>query len=92
MYREVLDSFALGVLLKPPAIPDFHLMVGSAEQLDSLPLLVYENYKIPGEVVENMNDIQKKNSEEIQQAIADNELEVNDLNWNLAFLGGGLGV
>ena len=30
-------------------------------------------------------------NEEIEKKIADNSLEVNDMNWNLAMLGGGLG-
>ena len=47
MYRQVIDRFALNQLIKNPDIPDFHLMVGSAEILDSLPLLVYEHASIP---------------------------------------------
>ena len=39
----------------------------------------------------NKKFIVRKN-EEIQEMIANNDLEVNDLNWNLALLGSGLGV
>ena len=92
MYRQVLDGFALKTLTKQPNIPDYHLGVGEAEVLDSLPVLVYEKSKLSDVLVQNMKKYQEKDSEEIQKAIADNELEVNDLNWNLALLGGGLGV
>ena len=91
-YRGTIDRFALNTLIKAPNIPDYHLMVGSAETLAPLPLLVYENAKVPTEVVNNMNDLKSKTSEEIAEAIASNNLEVNDLNWNLALLGSGLGV
>ena len=92
MYRQIIDRFALNQLIKMPNIPDFHLMIGSAEELNGLPLLVYENAKVPSEVAENMAITSQKTNEEIQEMIANNDLEVNDLNWNLALLGSGLGV
>ena len=91
-YRGVINRFALNTLTKSPNIPDFHLMVGNAETLAPLPLLVYEKAKVPSEIVQNMNNMKTKTSEEISEAIADNNLEVNDLNWNIALLGSGLGV
>ena len=91
-YKGVINQFALNALIKKPNIPDFHLMVGSAETLAPLPLLVYASAKIPSQVVDNMNDMKDKTSDEIAEAIANNNLEVNDLNWNLALLGSGLGV
>lgn len=90
-YRQTIDRFALNALIKQPNIPDFHLMVGSAETLDGLPLLVYENANIPKAVVNSFQDMQGKTTEEIAEAIANNTLEVNDLNWNVALIGGGLG-
>ena len=92
MYRQVIDRFALNQLIKMPNIPDFHLMIGSAEELNGLPLLVYENAKVPSEIAENMAVTSQKTNEEIQEMIANNDLEVNALNWNLALLGSGLGV
>jgi hypothetical protein len=91
-YKGVINQFALNTLIKQPNIPDFHLMVGSAETLAPLPLLVYATAKIPKQIVNNMNDMSDKTSEEIAESIANNNLEVNDLNWNLAMLGSGLGV
>ena len=92
MYRQVLNGFALNSLAKVPNIPDYHLMVGSAELLDSLPLLVYEKAKIPAGLVTNMKVVKELSNEELNEAIANNELEVNDVSWNLALLGNGLGV
>lgn len=91
-YRGIINGIALNTLIKNPNIPDFHLMVGSAETLAPLPLLVYENARVPAEVVQTMNMVSDKSSEEIEQAIANNQLEVNDLNWNIALIGSGLGV
>lgn len=91
-YKGIINQFALNTLIRQPNIPDFHLMVGSAETLAPLPLLVYATAKIPTQIVDNMNDMSDKTSEEIAESIANNNLEVNDLNWNLAMLGSGLGV
>ena len=92
MYRQVLDKFGLQSLVKQPNIPDFHLMVGSAENISPLPLVIVNTYKIPTQVVNNMEALKDVSSEEISKAIADNNLEVNDLNWNLALIGNGLGA
>lgn len=91
-YRQVIDRQALNVLVKNPNIPDYHLMVGSAERLDGMPLMVYESSTIPTSVLNSYSNIKQMNSEDIEQAIADNILEVNDLNLNLALIGSGLGV
>lgn len=91
-YRQVIDKQALNVLVKNPNIPDYHLMVGSAERLDGMPLLVYESSTIPTSLLNSYSNIKQMNSEDIAQAIADNSLEVNDLNFNLALIGSGLGV
>lgn len=92
MYRQIIDGFALQALNKTPNIPDYQLGVGSAETLDGLPVLVYEKSTLPKQIVSNMQAFKNMDNADIQKAIADNELEVNDLNWNLALLGNGLGV
>ena len=40
----------------------------------------------------NMEELKEIDSETIANAIANNNLEVNDLNWNLALIGNGLGA
>lgn len=91
-YRQVINKQALNQLIKNPNIPDFHLMVGSAERLDGMPLLVYESSTIPTSLLNSYQTIKEMNSEDIEQAISDNMLEVNDLNYNIALIGAGLGV
>lgn len=77
-YKQTLNAFALKQLHKPVQIPDYHLMVGSAEQLEPLPIMITKNY-VPKEVVIKQADISKLNDEEIASAIENNSLEVNDL-------------
>ena len=89
-YRQVLNGIAMSQLSVSPNIPDFHLMVGSAECLEPLPILVYENASVPNEVVENMKTVNNMTNEQIEKAIENNQLEVNDMNWNLATLGSGI--
>lgn len=92
MYRQVIDGFARNSLIKAPNIPDFHLMVGSAEETSSVPLLVYENAEIPSEIVKNMAQMSNLTQNEIAEKIANNTLEVNDINGSVALIGSGLGV
>ena len=92
MYRQVIDKFGLQSLVKQPNIPDFHLMVGSAENIQPLPLVIVNTYKIPQQVINNMEELKDVSSDDIANAIANNQLEVNDLNWNLALIGNGLGA
>ena len=92
-YRPILDGFARQSLIKAPNIPDFHLMIGTAECLESLPVLIYANTYVPNEVVENMQKVStlEENNMSVAEAIQNNVLEVNDLNYNVALLGiGGL--
>lgn len=92
MYKSFLNSIANLAIKKAPNIPDYHLMVGTAERHESLPVMVYKNSRIPGSLVKNMQEIQTNDNETVQRMIADGNLEVNDLNWNIALLGNGLGV
>ena len=54
MYRQVLNAHALNNINRMPQIPDYHLMVGSAEELAPLPLLLYSTSTVPQAVVNNM--------------------------------------
>lgn len=88
MYRQVLNGFALQSLNKSVQIPDFHLMVGSAECLSSLPLQLNPVREVPNEIVQNFSKLtENNNNEEIAEMIANNQIEVNDLNVNIATLG-----
>ena len=43
-YRGILNRIAYNQLTLSPDIPDFKLMVGSAENLNPLPTLIYRDY------------------------------------------------
>lgn len=89
-YRSILNGIALNVLIKPPEIPDYHLMVGTAEHLDGIPLLISQT-KIPTKVAESLEKVTTLSNDSIEQAIADNTLEINDFNGNTAILAGVIG-
>ena len=91
IYRKTLDHIALGVILKKPNIPDYHLMIGTAERLDEIPLMIYEQTAVPSVLVKSMVELSQQSSEDIELAIENNMLEVNDLSLNLALIGNGLG-
>ena len=85
-YRQTLNAFAYKQVTKPVHIPDYHLMVGSAENLNPLPIILSKQY-VPSEVAIKQADLNKLSDEEIESAINNNLLEVNDFNINLLTLG-----
>lgn len=87
-YRQALDGFGLLSLHKPPNIPDYHLMVGSAEDLSPQPVTIYGETKVPTQLVQGWGKYSDMSTDEIQQMITDGTLEVNDINWNVAMIGG----
>lgn len=89
-YRKVINGIALGVLLNNPDIPDYHLMVGTAEHLDGLNLMISQT-KIPKKVADGLEKVTTLSNETIEQAIADGTLEINDYSSNNAILGSMIG-
>lgn len=85
-YRQTLNAFAMKSLQKPIEIPDYHLMVGTAECLDPLPVVLTKQY-VPSEMVVKSAELSKLSDEEIEKAINEQQLEVNDFNINLLTLG-----
>lgn len=90
-YRQVIDAFALQSLLQAPEIPDYHLMIGSAEELAPLPLMLYARANVPKQIVQGWDNLKDLSSDQVESLINNQQLEVNDLNYNLAFIGNGLG-
>lgn len=91
IYRKVLDHIALGVLYKSPDIPDYHLMIGTAERHSELPLLIYQQTAVPSLLVNSMVELSQESSDDIALAIENNTLEVNDMNLSVLMIGNGLG-
>lgn len=89
-YRKILNAQGLKNLSKLPQIPDYHLMVGSAENLGSLPIIVYEK-GIPKEVsvmVQNMSEI---SDQEMAEKLTAGEISINDMMANTSTIMSGLG-
>ena len=89
-YRAVINGFAFGVLHKNPDIPDYHLMVGTAEDLSPQPVLI-EQATIPKEVADQLHRYDGMTDEQTYYAIANGILEVNDYNGNTTILAGKIG-
>ena len=81
-YRQTLNSFAFKQLSKPIQIPDYHLMVGSAEDLTPKDVVLYKNY-VNKDLVVKQAELTHLSDDEIERAINENLLEVNDFNLNL---------
>lgn len=89
MYRQQLNTHALGVLTNAPRVPDYHLMVGQAEDLESKPLVIYKKAYpelSKGSILENRNFT----DDEIRTRLENDTLEVNDLMENTLLVSGGL--
>lgn len=88
-YRRNVNSHARGVLLNPPNIPDYHLMVGSAEDLESKPLMIYEK-AYPKVATESILQNQNLTDNEIEEKLTNDVLEVNEFMENTLLIGSGL--
>ena len=90
-YMAMLNRHAFNILHHPVDVPDNHLMIGSAEDLKPQSVLISQA-KIPKDVAENLSHLEKMSDVEVEQAIADGILEVNDFNGNTAIVEELLGV
>lgn len=77
MYRQMLNRQGLKALLKTPDIPDYHLMVGDAEDLASKPVMVFENV-MPKQVAKYLPQMGDMSYEEVQQNLASGKLTIDD--------------
>ena len=89
-YRTIINGIALKVLINPVDIPDYHLMIETAEKRESVPLVISQA-KIPRKVAESLEKLETLSNDTIEQAIADNMLEINDFNGNTAIISGMIG-
>ena len=84
-YRKILNGIAHKVLKKRIAIPDYHLMVGTAEQLAPQTLRIPQQ-KIMKGVADNLKNLETLSNEEITASIQNNTLEINDFNGNTSLI------
>lgn len=88
----IMRGHLRNAVLETPDIPDDRLMIADAEERDSV-LLRIPQTKIPASVaktVKKLNDTMDNAT--LMQAVADNQIEVNDISTNIALLNSKLGV
>ena len=84
-YRNIQNAHALKNVATAAKIPDYHLMVGSAENLSSQPLVHYVDF-MPKPVF-NMLPDDKMSYEEVQQNLESGTLTIDDFFGNVYPLG-----
>ena len=89
-YKQNINRQAYNVINKLPDMPDYHLMIGDAEELKTVPVLVAKTY-VPKYAVKTQADISTATDDEISFMLENNIIEVNDLNANVMSIGEGLG-
>ena len=89
-YRGIINRAGATVLLKCPEIPDAKLMVGSAENLASVPLLLYNDLSsaIPKPLTAPID--QMKN-EDVRTKLNGETLTVDDFVNNTFYVGRAVG-
>lgn len=86
VYRPYVNAHGLQQLLKNPDIPDMRLMIGSAEDLEPLPLLLYANLS-PVQAPAVMQTYDNLSIEDVQEKIGATSLTVDDFPGNTLYLG-----
>lgn len=86
MYRQMLNHQGLKALVKTPDIPDYHLMIGHAEELSSQPIMIFENV-MPKQMVKYLPQMGDMTYEEVQQNLASGKLTIDDFFTNTYPLG-----
>ena len=85
-YRQMINGFGLLALGKPCQIPDYHLMIGTAEDLSSQPIMIFED-AMPKQVASMLPDIRDMDYEDVQSDLASGKLTIDDFFTNVYPLG-----
>lgn len=81
-----MNRFGLQSLSAPVHIPDFHLMIGSAEDLSSKPIIIWEDV-MPKQVYQALPNVSGMTYEQVQENLASGKLTINDFFQNTYPLG-----
>lgn len=89
-YRGILDNIGYNARVKKPEIPDMRLMIGTAENLASVPLILYNDFNmyIPTPL---QKPIEQMKVEEVATKLDGTTFTVNDFVNNDFFLGNAVG-
>lgn len=85
-YKALLNAQALKILNKSVRVPDYHLMVGCAEDLEPQPIVVYQDF-MPTQMAQMLPDVDNMSYEEVQANLASGKLTINDFFQNVHPLG-----
>ena len=86
VYRPYVNAHGLSQLIKKPDIPDMRLMVGSAEELEPLPLMIYADLG-PRQAPAVMQTYDSLSIEDVQEKIGSTSLTIDDFPGNTLYLG-----
>ena len=91
VYKPIVNAIALHRLMRPIHIPDMDLMVGSAECLEPLPLLIYKDVgtKQGSPVMRPYHDL---TLEEASEKLQGTSLTTDDFPGNTMYLGDPMGA
>ena len=89
-YRGIIDNIGLNVRVKKPYIPDYHLMIGTAENLASVPLLLYNDFNtyIPKPL---QKPIEQMKLEDVTMKLDGVQYTTDDFVNNTFFIGNAVG-
>lgn len=89
-YKPIANAFALKQLTKRVEIPDMTLMVGSAECLEPLPLLIYKDLGVK-QAPAVMKPYNELTHEQAAETLQGGGLTVDDFPGNTMYLGDAIG-
>lgn len=85
-YRGIIDNIGLNVRMKKVDIPDYHLMVGTAENLSSVPLILYNDFNTP--IPEPLQrPLEQLKNEDVRAKLSNEGFTVDDFVNNTFYLG-----
>lgn len=89
-YRGIINNIGNNQMKKVPEIPDFKLMVGTAEHLASMPVLVYSDYVnlIPEPL---RKPLESMSHEEATEKLTNGTVSPNDFVGDVFWLGDAIG-
>lgn len=85
-YQQTLNQIAFNQIKKNVDIPDYHLMVGTAEELSSQPIMIFENV-MPKQVYNALPNIEGMTYEQVQENLASGKLTIDDFFQNVYPMG-----
>lgn len=85
-YRQMLNMHANSRINKFINRPDRHLFIGDNENLSPVNNYTLDGMAISNEIYANMQSISQYSNDEIADMIANNLLETNDINYNVALM------